>query len=100
MAKKKLPFKLVLRKSSSLTKTAVLVALVVCVLTLVGLSIATKNAQQDYEALRQQAADLVEENQQISDRIQGLGSVESIIQIAMEELGLVEPDTVIIEPGN
>ncbi len=100
MAKKRMPFKLVFRKSSTLTKTALLVALVVCTLTLVGLSAATKNAQQDYEALRQQAADLVAENQQISDRIKSLGSVESIIQIAMEELGLVEPDTMIIEPGN
>ncbi len=100
MAKKRMPFKLVFRKSSTLTKTALLVALVVCTLTLVGLSAATKNAQQDYEALRQQAADLVAENQQISDRIKSLGSVESIIQIAMEELGLVEPDTIIIEPGN
>ncbi len=100
MAKKKIPVKLVFGKSSTLTKTAVLVLLVVGTVTLIGLSAATKNAQQDYEALRQQAADLVEENQQISDRIKGLGSVESIIQIAMEELGLVEPDTIIIEPGN
>ncbi len=100
MTKKKQPVKVVFRKSSPLTVTAVLVAAVACTVTLISLSAATKNAQQDHEALRQQAAELVAENQQISDRIKSLGSVESIIQIAMEELGLVEPDTVIIEPGN
>ncbi len=100
MTRKRRPVKVVFRKSSTLTITAVLVALVVCTVTLIGLSAATKDAQQDHEALRQQAADLVAQNQQISDRIKSLGSVESIIQIAMEELGLVEPDTVIIAPGD
>ncbi len=100
MAKRRLPFKLAFRKSSTLTKTAVLVAVVLCTVALIALNASTNAAREDYEALRQQAAALEGENQQISERIKGLGSVESIIQIAMEELGLVDPDTIIIEPGN
>ncbi len=100
MAKTKLPVKFSFRKSSNVTKLAVLAAIVFSTIAVVALNAATNAAQQDYEALRQQAAALVAENQEMSERVKSLGSVESAIQIAMEELGLVESDTVIIEPEN
>ncbi len=100
MAKRKLPWKISFQKSSNVTKIAVLAAIILPTVAVVALNAATNAAQQDYEALRQQAAALVEQNQEMSDRVKSLGSVESAIQIAMEELGLVESDTVIIEPEN
>ncbi len=100
MARKKVPIRVTFRKSSLLTKVAVLVAAVLSTVAVVALNASIDQAQQEYEAMRQEAAALVAENDQLSERIASLGSVESAIQIAMEQLGLVEPDTVVVTPGN
>ncbi len=100
MAARKIPIRLSFRRSSLLTKVAVLVAIVLSTVTVVALNASIEQAEQEYEAMRQQAAALIAENNQLSERIASLGSVESAIQIAMEQLGLVEPDTVVVTPGN
>jgi cell division protein FtsB len=50
------------------------------------------------EALRIQAIALEQQQQDLQDRIESLGTDEAIQQIAQEELGLVDPDTIIINP--
>ncbi len=97
---KKMSIKLVFGKSSPLMKVALLAAVVLFTVAMIALSASIRKAEAQYEAMRQQAAAIVAENRQLSDRILSLGSVESAIRIAMEELGLVEPDTTIIEPEN
>ena len=100
MAKRNLPFKLVLRKSSPITKAAVLAAVVlstVALLTLHGSIAANKDR---YEALRIQAAILEGRNDHLTFCINNVGTVEGIERIAMEELGLEYPGTVIFTPGN
>ncbi len=92
--------KLIFRKSSPLTKAVVLAAVVLSTVALVTLQASMEEAQAEYDAMRKQAAALVAQNQQMSERIADLGSVESAIRIAMEELGLVEPDTIVIDPSN
>ena len=37
-------------------------------------------------------------NQELQDKIDDLGSVQSVQDIAREELGLVDPDTIVIQP--
>jgi cell division protein FtsB len=44
-----------------------------------------------------EAARLEQENAQLEQKIEILGSIQSAEQIAQEELGLVSPDTVLIE---
>ena len=70
---------------------AVFLAAVVC---LAAFTVSEKHQQ---EQLRQEAAALEQENQDLKDRISILGSVESVKQIANEILGLVDKDTVIFE---
>ncbi len=100
MAGKKVPIRIRFRRSSLLMKVVLLAAVVLSTVAVVALNASIDRAQQDYEAMRQQAAALVAENNRLSERIASLGSVESAIQIAMEQLGLVEPDTVVVTPGN
>ncbi len=92
--------KLVLRRSHPLTLAAVLAALILSTMALLYLHFQLETAQKEYNALRLQAAQLENSNQQLSQRIESLGSVESAILIAMEKLGLVDPDSVIIDPDN
>ena len=53
-----------------------------------------------YEAMRIQAAILESRNEHLTFCIDNVGTVEGIERIAMEELGLVYPDTIILTPGN
>ena len=46
------------------------------------------------------AAVLEQENAELAEKKEDLGSSSSIRDIAKEELGLVEPDTIIIEPNS
>ena len=101
MAKVKNPFsriRLVYRRSSTLLKVVVLVTIVLSIAAVLTLRSALIRYDRQQEDLRNQILDLEEENQKLKDRIEDLGSVQSIEQIAQDELGLVDPDTVIIEP--
>lgn len=86
-------------RSSPLLKCIVLAAIVlsiVCLMVIRGAIIENK-AQE--EALRQEAAKLEQENQQIEEDTQMLGTLQSIIKIATEKLGLMWPDSIIISPN-
>ncbi len=100
MKQKKAPIKLALGSSHPLTLAAVMAAVIFSTITLVYVQIRTENAVSTYEAMRQQAVALSSENQELSDRIASLGSVESAMQIAQEKLGLVDPDSTLVDPGN
>ena len=60
----------------------------------------TARAEAEQEALRDQASQLEGENSELQTNIGKLGTLESVIQIARDLLGLVFPDTVFIEPEN
>ena len=57
----------------------------------------TANKEKE-DALRQKAAQLEQENQQLEEDISLLGSIESVMRIAQEKLGLMPPDSEIIVP--
>ena len=95
MAKRK--YRLVVKKTSPLVKTLILIAVVLSTVALVTLHATIEQSRQRYETLRQQAGKLEENNESLVQRIDEMGSLESIIQIAMERLGLVLPDTTIFE---
>lgn len=93
------PVKLVFR-SKPWIMAIVLVAVICATVTVVTLQSSLEEGQNQYELLRQQAAELEAENEELASDIDKLGSVESAIDIAEEELGLVCPDTVIFDPAN
>lgn len=96
MAKQR-KFRLVYRRSSTLTKCVVLAAILLSTVTVITLGAVRREAQAQTEALRQEAAYLEQENQKLRDSISILGTVESVKEIARDILGLVDPDTVVFE---
>ncbi len=101
MAEKKNPFshiKLVYRRSSTLTKCVVLAAVVLCTAALLTLRGAILNEHAKEEAYRKEAAALEQQNNDLSEDIEKIDSVEGMKDIAEDKLGLVDPDTVIFIP--
>ena len=100
MAREKATVKLVTRRTSPVAKAALLAAAVLSVVALVALYSSIDHLQDQYNALRQQALQLESNNGQLQQQIEELGTLDSIIRIAMEELGLTFPDSVIFAPKN
>lgn len=91
--------KLVFRRGSLPLKIAVLAMVLLSAAVLLTVWIYKEQAEKDRDDLRAQAIELEKENNRLTDAIDKLGTVQGIFQIAREELGLVDPDTVIIEPA-
>ena len=98
MAGKKSPFpkiRLVLHHSSPKLKVLVIIALIVCTITLLALAIGINTAKQHTQELAQQGAALEQENAALSEDIDKLGTLESIKDLARRFLGLFDPNTTI-----
>lgn len=101
MSNRKNPFRrirLVYRRSSTLLKCAVLAVIVLSTVALLTIHLAIGQARQDGDALREQAARLEQENRELTEAIAEIGTVQSIKRIAMEELGLVDPESEFFDP--
>ena len=92
--------KLVNKRTSRTTKIAVCVAVALSVVALLVLHSAALDAQAKADAWRERAQQLEQENDRLQSQIDNLGSADSVEQIAKDELGLVDPDTIIIQPEN
>lgn len=90
--------RLVFQRSRTLTKVVVLAALVLSMAALLVLGIARMSVQARLDSLKDQAQELEQENARLEQYIDDQGSLQSIERIANDELGLVDPDTVIIQP--
>ena len=74
------------------------VAVVLSMAALLTLHGAIDASRRDTEELRQQAMALEQEQALLEQYTWEKGTVREVIRIAMERLGLVEPDSVIIQP--
>lgn len=90
--------RLVFQRSSILTKTAIATVVILSIIALLTLRGVILDMKAQIETLRDQAASLEQENQQLKDKLSDLGTIDGISQIAKDELGLVDPDTIIFEP--
>ena len=90
--------KIVYRRSSALTKIVIAVTLVLSLAAIWALNAATDNARRQTEALRQEAILLEQEESRLDQYISELGTVQGILRVAQERLGLVPPDSIIIQP--
>ena len=90
--------RVVFRRGSTVMKAMVLCALVLCMALLITLGAMTTQARAKRDALMTQAGLLEQQNANLKQRIDGLDTPGGIEQIANEELGLVDPDTVIFKP--
>lgn len=101
MAQRSNPFnnvKLVYRRSSTLTKVVVLTVVVLSTVTLLALGFAIRTQREALEDNRTQAIRLEQEKSRLQQYIEELGTIQGIIRIAQEKLGLIEPDSVVIQP--
>ena len=101
MAEKKNPLrnaKVVIRQSPAALKIALIVLILFSMATLAALRWVHNGIRGEIEALTDEAAGLEHANTVLEEKKEEIGSVQSIQDIAQEELGLVDPDTVLIEP--
>lgn len=89
--------KVVLSPSSRTLKIAVILLIVFSMIALGAMAWVRSSIRARTEDMRSEAAALEDENAAIEEKIDRLGTLESIKEIAREILGLVDPDTIIIE---
>ena len=88
-----------LRRSRIAVKIILIVAILFCTGALITLRICIRDVQASTRELRDRAVVLEQENSQILAEQAELGSVRSVIRIAEERLGLVQPGTVLLTPN-
>lgn len=90
--------RLVYCKSTPVTKAVVLLAIVLSMVALLTIRLALDATNDRIDQLAGEAAGLEQNNQELQEDINKLGTVDSVIEIAQKLWNLVFPDTVIIEP--
>lgn len=90
--------RLVYQRSSTPVKCIVLAAIIVSTVALLTLRAAITEANAREEELRKQAAALEQENNKLTEDIEKVDTIEGMKDIAENELGLVDPDTIIFIP--
>ncbi|MGM9589600.1 MAG: hypothetical protein ACI3V0_05440 [Faecousia sp.] len=89
----------VIRPGPRKLKILFLALILACTAALIALSLVRSRIQQQTQAALDQAAVLEQENAELSQKDDELDASD-IRQIAKEELGLVDPDTIIIDPNS
>lgn len=90
--------RLVYRQSSTLSKVLVLSVIVVALAALLTLHLTISSTRENTAVLADQAAALEQNNQELEEDIDSLGTADSVVEIAQKLWDLVFPDTVVIEP--
>ena len=90
--------RLVYKKTPTLTRIVVSVAVVLSMVALLVLHGAIDERKAKIEALRQQAIALEQEKELLDQYEQEKGTIREVIRIAREWLGLIEPDSIVIQP--
>ena len=88
----------VFRPSTTLLKVVVIALIVFSTAALVALGWVNHSISVQSQDMRQEAIALEQENADLEHKISILGSVQSVEEIAREELGMINPDTVLITP--
>ena len=102
MAKLKIPFrdiKVEYTRSHPLTKVVVIALILVCMAALITLRWSTNQMKNEISELRSEAAQLEAENAELKEKLDELDSVEGVENVAEDELGMVDPDTIVIDPN-
>ena len=101
MAQKKNPLKnakVVVRQSPAALKIILIVLILFSIISLAMLRWVHNGILTETENLREEASALEHANTELAEKTEELGSVKSVQEIAQEELGLVDPNTVILDP--
>ena len=85
---------LVKQRSKKLTVVMVVIAIVLSMGALTALHLSMNVLKNRTEDLRNKAAHLEAENAELLEDMEQVDSIQGIVEIAEEELGLVQPDAV------
>ena len=102
MAEKKNPpvrRKVVFRPAPPMLKIAACLLILFSMAALLALRWVHNGIREETQILTDQTAAAQAENAELTEKIGALGSVQSVKDIAQEELDLVDPDTVVIHPN-
>ena len=102
MKKINLPFrdvKVEYARCHPLTKVVVIALILVCMAALITLAWSGNQLRREIAQLREEAAHLAAENAELKEKIEDLGSVEGVENIAEDELEMVDPDAIVIDPN-
>ena len=91
-------FRLVKKRSGKLTIIAIVTAIVLSMGALTALHLSMNELKNRTEDLRDKAATLEAENEELQEDIEQADSIKGIVKIAENELGLVQPDSVFYRP--
>ena len=100
MAEKQTPQKTVkveVRPASNILKIILILLILFSIVALIALRWVHNGILTQIDDLKQEASGLEHANDVLDQKTEDLGSVQSIQDIAKEELGLIDPDTIIIE---
>ena len=89
---------IVVRKGKLLTKVVVMVTILLSIAALVTLRLSQNQVLEQTEEMRQEAAALEFENAQLTEKTENVSTVQGVEQIAQEDLEMVSPDTILIDP--
>ena len=101
MANKNTPprkVKVEVRPASNILKIILILLILFSIVALIALRWVHTGIRNQIDELKDEASGLEYANEVLEQKTEDLGSVQSIQDIAKEELGLVDPNTVIIDP--
>ena len=90
--------KVEIRPASNILKIILILLILFSIGTLVALRWVHTGNRNQIDELKDEASGLEYANEVLEQKTEELGSVQSIQDIAKEELGLVDPNTVLIDP--
>lgn len=96
--KKKSRPRVVIRHSSTLLKCVILATIVLSTAAILILRSEIARTKQEYDGLRNEAAQQEQKTLRLEDYIRKHGTVEGIRRYAQEVLGLVDPDATFYDP--
>ncbi len=82
------------RRSGKWTIIAIIIAIVLSMGALTALHLSMSQLKNRTEDLRDKAAQLEAENEDLQEDIEQVDSIQGIVEIAEKELGLAQPDAV------
>ena len=101
MAQKNTPpknVKVEVRPASNILKIILILLILFSIVALIALRWVHNGILTQIDDLKEEASELEYANEELEEKTQELDSVQSIEDIAQEELGLVNPDTILIDP--
>ena len=90
--------KVEIRPASNILKVILILLILTSIVALIALRWVHTGILTEIADLKEEASGLEYANEELDRKTEQLGSVQSIQDIAKEELGLVDPDTILIDP--